>query len=244
MRHFPLLSLAAIGISALLISCNKCHTTTEYTHSFVMMYEQLESIAAYVNPYGDIAVWGNNTSGYATSKHNAEIFHAQNTKHGDTSYNRDVTYMEPLRPNNYVIPDMVKIDVVCKTDFDAEHPAGATLNDIAELRAVTPYPYIQSGYKTPFDWDNYAYRELFRDWEAVEHGLFTNGPGLVYPIKKTLDELTASDLILLGGGEAQIHITPWILIALSQKPTAEDAQVSVIMYGDDGSVFESNSVAL
>lgn len=48
-----------------------------------------------------------------------------------------------------------KITVCCDMDFDAEHPAGEPLDDIAQLGFCSFYPYIANGYNPfPFteDW--------------------------------------------------------------------------------------------
>ncbi|MBR5863740.1 MAG: hypothetical protein IKY76_04200 [Alistipes sp.] len=40
-----------------------------------------------------------------------------------------------------------KISISCDSDFDAEHPAGESLDDIAQLGFCSFYPFIKNGYK-------------------------------------------------------------------------------------------------
>ncbi len=50
-----------------------------------------------------------------------------------------------------------KIDIVCNEDFDAEHPAGTSLNDVFSVFVDDPYSYIKNGYKHPSGKDFYVY---------------------------------------------------------------------------------------
>lgn len=48
-----------------------------------------------------------------------------------------------------------KITISCDADFDAEHPAGEPLDDIAQLGFCSFYPFIENGYQyfpMPDDW--------------------------------------------------------------------------------------------
>ena len=72
---------------------------------------------------------------------------AMTEKHNDVSYNRRVRvyfYDEGLNPRS--CRDFVNLEVWSSADWDAEHPAGTSLNDLARFSSNTPWPYIQSGY--------------------------------------------------------------------------------------------------
>lgn len=48
-----------------------------------------------------------------------------------------------------------KITICCDKDFDAEHPAGESLDDIAQLGFCSFYPFVENGYNyfpMPDDW--------------------------------------------------------------------------------------------
>lgn len=75
--------------------------------------------------------------------------------------------------------DFVNLEVWSSADWDAEHPAGTSLNDLARFSSNTPWPYIQSGYTQ-------KYHEQLN--------------GEYYPVDKLISELTPDDMTLLPRG--------------------------------------------
>ena len=75
-------------------------------------------------------------------------FKALSEKYGDTAYNR------PLAPFSHTVycNEFSGIDIFSDRDFDAAHPAGASLSDIVRIVGASPYRYIRNGYTAPFDW--------------------------------------------------------------------------------------------
>lgn len=69
----------------------------------------------------------------------------------DRGFDETVEHYEDLYHsyaiNKAFIEDYVGAGVEALTDFDPEHPAGSSLDDIAYLTYVSPYLYIQEGYK-------------------------------------------------------------------------------------------------
>ncbi|MDR0509814.1 MAG: hypothetical protein LBH06_01815 [Rikenellaceae bacterium] len=61
----------------------------------------------------------------------------------DASYN---SYLIP-NANKALIRPLDEISVSCDSNFDADHDAGQPLDDIVLLCAVSPYEFIESGYK-------------------------------------------------------------------------------------------------
>ena len=51
-----------------------------------------------------------------------------------------------------------KITISCDKDFDANHPAGEPLDDIAQLKYSSFYPFIENGYQH-FSKDDWEYRD-------------------------------------------------------------------------------------
>ena len=74
---------------------------------------------------------------------------------------------------------IVNLEVWSSADWDAEHPAGTSLNDLARFSSNTPWPYIQSGYTQ-------KYHEQLN--------------GEYYPVDKLISELTPDDMTLLPRG--------------------------------------------
>ena len=88
-------------------------------------------------------------------------FKALSEKYGDTAYNR------PLAPFSHTVycNEFSGIDIFSDRDFDAAHPAGASLSDIVRIVGASPYRYIRNGYTAPFDW-----RDLPEDYR-IENGI-------------------------------------------------------------------------
>lgn len=110
----------------------------------------------------------------------------------------------------YLMDNIVSIDVVTETNYDAEHPAGSSLNDICVLEAESPYKHIKSGYT------------LTHDWPKAEVGQRQKDKGSI-PFSKPLTECTAEDMILMGDGAYSL-----CKIKLEKMPTAGSKQLITI----------------
>lgn len=87
---------------------------------------------------------------------------------GDTAYNAtERREIDRLNATNF--PHFTTINVVSDKDFDAEHPAGTSLNDVMSIRYVSAQRFIESGYTA----------------ERSRHE----------EISKPLDELTSNELM-------------------------------------------------
>ena len=125
-------------------------------------------------------------------------FKALSEKYGDTAYNR------PLAPFSHTVycNEFSGIDIFSDRDFDAAHPAGASLSDIVRIVGASPYRYIRNGYTAPFDW-----RDLPEDYR-IENGIsYLEG---YLPVNGTLCELDAEEMYMLDPFEAlpEIHDSP------------------------------------
>ncbi len=120
--------------------------------------------------------------------------------YGDKGYSKTRQFF-PLYNGGYdfLWYNIVSIDVKSIVNYDAEHPAGTSLNDLCELVSWTPRDHIASGYTDLFDWSSppdyipQAYRNIaFRSDRHVNDGL--------HPFKIPLTECTPEDFILMGSG--------------------------------------------
>lgn len=66
-------------------------------------------------------------------------------KHGDNGYHGKDPYANSPQKICYA-KDFKSITVTTMTDYDSEHPAGSSLDDITAYDAYTPLPWISSGY--------------------------------------------------------------------------------------------------
>ena len=78
-------------------------------------------------------------------------------KHEDYGYTHEIQILSAKRTEDNNAPGYVKgytywditpvsIDVISNADFDENHPAGASLNDIVLFTTFSPYQFIKNGY--------------------------------------------------------------------------------------------------
>ena len=117
-----------------------------------------------------------------TAWNNVAEFNTLCQKYGDTNYKGDKRVVEGVYPGNYnpqaLTTNYTSIEIVAPLDdFDEEHPAGTSLNDLVRVRYSTLYPFIRDGYNVQPDTS------------------YTDG---YLECDKKLTDITAEDLRLLG----------------------------------------------
>lgn len=163
------------------------------------------------------------------NEENNMIYETMNQRHGDNSYNRysgaNPVYVFNCR--NYICFDINTIDVISTEDFDEQHLAGTSLNDLIRFVGITPMPYIKSGYVDTYDWQTGVLNEkLVNSLYSQIGGLETvNYEEIAYThlIDKPLNEVLPEDLMMLGGdkdNDAYVgrKLTAAFLV-FTQKPT-------------------------
>ena len=121
-----------------------------------------------------------------------------------------IFYDQGLNPRCF--RDFVNLEVWSSADWDAEHPAETSLNDLARFYSNTPWPYIQSGYTQ-------KYHE--------------QPNGEYYPVDKLISELTPDDMTLLPRGGFYF----WFVTRPAQPGKHT---LFVRLTADDGKVFEAS----
>ena len=119
-------------------------------------------------------------------------------------------YDQGLNPRCF--RDFVNLEVWSSADWDAEHPAGTSLNDLARFSSNTPWPYIQSGYTQ-------KYHEQLN--------------GEYYPVDKLISELTPDDMTLLPRGGFYFRF-------VTRPAQPGKHTLFVRLTADDGKVFEAS----
>lgn len=114
-----------------------------------------------------------------------ELYDSLCKQNNDMAYNREDRFIPDKTNfnNKCYFPDVAHIDVVSDADFDAEHPAGTSLNDCIELFCTSFYNYIANGY-TGADKNNMTNR-----------------------IEMPLSELTETSLPLIKDGHYWLEFT-------------------------------------
>lgn len=92
-------------------------------------------------------------------------------KYGDSGFNRYTI------PRSSYGQSIRAIDVLCSSDFDAQHSAGTSLRDIVKVLYASYYPYVHSGYQGKSDvmFEEYPLAEFVPTdgvlWDANYHYL-------------------------------------------------------------------------
>ena len=164
-------------------------------------------------------------------------------KHGDMSYNRNVTMSQSTEryPHKFVAADYVSVEVTSSADWDDDHPAGAPLGDIAMFYSASPIKYIRSGYAKTYGWYDPSIPYYFNNYmvnRSVEYK-YSSAVGTTpfHAVKKKVSELTPEDLVLLGSGDYRETLA---IIKFITLPTAEKSHtITVTLTTDEEQVFSA-----
>lgn len=152
--------LLAISTLFLFVQCPDPGAAREryYSKSFIVSYRPVASISVAQDETDCMTakLTTNNNSSYKdviTPKNNALKFDSLARKHGDTFYNQIyvIGAADPFALDGDWLPhalnsDPVAIEVVSDRDWDENHPAGTSLNDIIMFSTQSYRQYIRSGY--------------------------------------------------------------------------------------------------
>ena len=133
---------------------------------------------------------------------NGRLYDEFATRYNDLSYNRRTRFMGFPEGRSYVSNGIVSVDVRSDTDFNAEHPAGASLANFVRLLSASPIRFIESGYRETFDWrrdypvdflrETATFYWIIGGWEPLHPNSF--------PVNEVLSEFEPDDFRLLGVG--------------------------------------------
>lgn len=231
MKKIPLFALLT-----LFISCDKFEH--HMSIAYVPEYYQMEAIEV-VQSNNHIVIYANGLSDYASiTDEDPSTFNALAEKHNDTSYNKRITYLETILQDMNpccLKDDFTTIHITSNADFDESHPAGSLLDDIVIFHSSTPYPYIQSGYTSIYQW-GIASNMLPALESTYQRNIFSCMEEAHY-VRKKVSELVPSDLTLLGDKwtEACLGIIEFIA-----EPTLHRHHtMNIKMVTDEGHIYEN-----
>lgn len=100
--------------------------------------------------------------GYDNDENRVSTFKEYASYYGDTAYFQKL----PMGDGYCVTANpLTSINVTADKDFDSEHPAGSSLNDIMSLKYASAYNLIQSGYDPSINIQNFV--EKRGDYEVM-----------------------------------------------------------------------------
>jgi len=165
--------------------------------------------------------------------------------YNDTGYHAEINLMVNPIPNRFLADIFESVEIVSDTDFDTDHPAGTSLADISLFYTLTPFYFIENGYRY-FDWDNYSEsREVLYHFPRTgnNYGSYlVEGINTLYPVKALASELTVEDLSLLGRGKAGVanptNDDPIAIIDFVKLPEQKGMHIfTVTLKNTDGKEF-------
>lgn len=113
--------------------------------------------------------------------------------YGDVGYDRTVYVGCMPRTGGYVLSNrFTDITVTCDREFCGV-PAGEPLDGLVEVLAVSPKPYIDSGYEAEYDWNTVS----CEDRRLYPYHFAGDRCPEVWPIRGLLSEIDYSQLQLL-----------------------------------------------
>lgn len=201
-KHFRILILIPL---LWFLSCNlMSDIISVYSESYIITFGQINNISADAYYKGGYGITVTRLNGIEVSDFQSKDegkkakYYELCAKYGDTSYNRKIEIDNNLVIRSFFINDFIDVEVTSDKDFDAEHPAGTSLNDVIRFVSVSPWPYIKSRYTDTFDWNNTS---LQSDYIQTIHNMYMDETH--HPIDVPLSEVTVDDMTLLGFGDGE-----------------------------------------
>ncbi len=195
MKRRVCLGLAMITLVAMICSC--CDIvpwvgtgSPEYKHHYLDGFQ--DAYLAEGRPdFGDMIRFSFETKD-VTKKD--EGFEEMCEYYGDTGYDRWVSYVCGMGPIYVLTNRFTDITVTCDSEFCGV-PAGEPLDELVEILALSPKPYIDSGYEAEYDWSVVSHE----DRRLYPYIYYIDGRPEVWPIRGLLSEIDYSQLQLLLG---------------------------------------------
>ncbi len=160
MKNLSLRVLPIIILLLVLGSCNRVYHY--YSYSYVLQYDEIEDFQpkVYKRQYTDdidpycieLRFSSSRSASFLSESQDRAWYYQQSIENCDTSYNREVgLILDMIYSDNISWSDnLVSINVVSDKDFDSDHPAGTSLNDLIYIRYTSAYKYINNDYDDSF----------------------------------------------------------------------------------------------
>ncbi len=131
-----------------LVSCDV--VTNEKFRSYITTYHKSNISLKTIDDKSISIETDNTVSHHYTWKSKGKdkiVFDSLSRVHNDMAYNKERKYIHSTDFGYSFYYDISSIDVVSEEDFDNNHLAGTSLNDVIHFISATPKKYIDSGYK-------------------------------------------------------------------------------------------------
>jgi hypothetical protein len=137
----------SILAAVIFAGCTDDRESTYFSKSFILVFLDPTWMHTDINRGKNawLNIYGNNVTAYKGGEAYLQLI----DKFGDNHYNQMIpVYSNPPYSvyRTAISSEILSMDVKCDKDFDPEHPAGTSLNDIVMFRGKSPLEYIESGY--------------------------------------------------------------------------------------------------
>lgn len=228
---------------------DKCYTG--HSDSFVVEYRTFDALEVGCAMPGNIlklylrGAAGPSKGTYSVLSEDAamkELYKERCRRHGDSGFPFEFTYCFPRIPNSFPDKDFTAIEVVSDAEFDRTHPAGTDLGDLLLFCSASPWRFIRSGYAEKSDWgDDSIPQTIYHYFGIIPYDL--ENKEYYHPVYGTVDELTADDLILLGGDDRTRMGLIGVMTFMKEPDLYKVHTLTVTLVTEDG-VRYSDTVAM
>jgi hypothetical protein len=184
-------------ILMLLIQIQSCNKVENHKfQSYINTYMEHKDIGVYVTDSGNIQLRGEMREklySWRSTGYDKEVYDSLCNANNDISYNKKRDFIAAPEWGLASTLCINGIDIISNTDFDQNHLAGASLNDIVMFISVSPKRYIDSGYIDTHNWET-AFPNSFEKEQRLYR--FKNYPDRSYyfPIEKLLSEMHQDEI--------------------------------------------------
>lgn len=238
-KGFLILLSAAMLFTACSLENSGSSYYTLSTRSFNVGYYSVSSISAlFLDSLDAIVVYRklDGEKAYFYNSNYAETYKMYDSicnKYRDTSFNKSRTYTYDQLTPVFMAEEFSSVSVKCAGAYDAAHPAGSEMGDIVKINTSSEYPFIESGYKTTYDWTTVAPDDIWGRWysKSIIVDKYQS------PVLMFLNDIKDNDLAMIGGKVYYANM-PFCILKFTSKPAVKSGQTFDITFtADDGKKF-------
>ena len=238
-----------LGLIGITISCGKFNFNEKHVRSMVNAYYHPKELQiSKTNTRGVFCLkmagtWGGSYSSDGDAKY---FYDTWCRKHNDMTYDRKEKfgYIGTPKPHVFLAADYTSIEIVCNIDWNSDHPAGSSLNDIVMFYSASPIKYIESGYTEKYDWGQTEIPDIFLTSMYNDGYIYrksiAEGITPFHPVIKPVSELTRNDMILLGNGDVESNDVLAVLEFTSMPADYAERTITVTVTTDKGDSFNAD----
>lgn len=173
---------------------------------------------------------------------NRDFYDSLCIKHNDINYNEMCRKFSNMRCYpTFLCFDLLSVNVTSFSDYDLEHPAGSSLNDIVRYMSFSPKEFLDRGSDSISDISNtstFFGRRIGR-WHLIQNAnqWSISQPDFHYtysPVEKYINELKPSDMVMPSLGDPSI-----LCVLYFAKRPAKPGKYTIIveLKADNGQVL-------